>query len=97
MNNIDFSKLNQLEQQIYDCLLTSSKSHSDLKITQAAELCGCSSSKISKFVKKLGFTNYKQFMDFLYGREIPLKETSSELERIKLYIDDFDASLVVNL
>jgi DNA-binding MurR/RpiR family transcriptional regulator len=94
MNNIDFSKLNQLEQQIYDCLLASSKSLYDLKITQAAELCGCSISKISKFVKKIGFTNYKQFMDFLYGREIPLKQTSSELERIKHFIDDFDASLV---
>jgi Transcriptional regulators len=94
MNNIDFSKLNQLEQQIYEKLLEGSKLHSDLKITQAAELCGCSVSKISKFVKKLGFTNYKQFMDFLYGREIPLKKTSSELERIKHYIDDFDDTMV---
>lgn len=94
MINIDFNKLNLLEQQIYAQLLESSKLYSDLKITQAAELCGCSISKISKFVKKLGFTNYKQFMDFLYGREISQKETSSELERIKLFIDDFDDALV---
>jgi DNA-binding MurR/RpiR family transcriptional regulator len=33
-------------------------------------------------------------MDFLYGKEISQKKTSSELERIKLFIDDFDASLV---
>lgn len=94
MNNIDFSKLNPLEQQIYEKLLECSKIRTDLKITQAAELSGCSISKISKFVKKLGFTNYKQFMDFLYGREVPQKRISSELERIKMYIDDFDASLV---
>lgn len=94
MINIDFNKLNPLEQQIYNQLLESSKLHPDLKITQAAELCGCSISKISKFVKKLGFTNYKQFADFLYGREISQKETSSELERIKRFIDDFDDSLV---
>ncbi|MGB4659315.1 MAG: hypothetical protein WBI07_09050, partial [Mobilitalea sp.] len=86
--------INPLERQIYEQLLKSSKLHSDLKITQAAELCSCSMSKISKFVKKLGFTNYKQFIDFLYGREISQKQTSSELERIKLFIDDFDAALV---
>ncbi len=94
MINIDFSKLNQLEHKIYNQLLESSKLHDDLKITQAAELCDCSVSKISKFVKKLGFTNYKQFVDFLYGNEIALKKESSELERIKHFIDDFDHSLV---
>lgn len=94
MINIDFNKLNPLEEQIYHQLLASTKLHSDVKITQAAELCGCSISKISKFVKKLGFTNYKQYMDFLYGREVAQKEPSSELERIKHFIDDFDAALV---
>jgi len=94
MNNIDFSRLNSFEQQIYERLLEGSKLHSDLKITNAAHLCGCSISKISKLVKKLGFTNYKQFMDFLYGRELSQKKTSSELERIKHFIDDFDPALV---
>jgi len=94
MINIDFNKLNFLEHKIYNQLLECSKLHSDLKITQAAELCSCSVSKISKFVKKLGFSNYKQFMDFLYGKEISQKKASSELERIKHFIDDFDRSLV---
>lgn len=94
MINIDFSKLNPLEHKIYEQLLDCSKLHPDLKITQAAEICSCSVSKISKFVKKLGFTNYKQFMNFLYGKEISQKKSSSELERIKDFIDDFDASLV---
>lgn len=94
MINIDFNKLNPLERQIYETLLTLSKDNSNIKIAQAAESCSCSISKISKFVKKLGFSNYKQYMDFLYGKEIPQKKPSSELERIKNFIDDFDVSLV---
>jgi len=94
MINIDFNKLNPLERQIYETLLAFSKDNSNVKITQAAEACGCSVSKISKFVKKLGFNNYKQYMDFLYGKEIPQKKSSSELDRIKNFIDEFDISLV---
>lgn len=94
MVNIDFNKLNPLELQIYETLLAFSKDNSNIKITQAAEVCDCSVSKISKFVKKLGFINYKQYMDFLYGKEIPQKKSSSELERIKNFIDDFDIALV---
>lgn len=94
MINIDLSKLNPLEHQIYDQLLSSSKILPDIKIVQAAELCGCSVSKISKFAKKLGFPNFKQYIDFLYGKEITVKEESSELQRIKNFIDDFDSSMV---
>lgn len=94
MNSIDFNRINPFEQQIYDQLLASAKEHPSIKITQAAEICSCSMSKISTMVKKLGFSNYKQFMDFLYGREIPVKKTSSELERLKRFIDDFDSTLV---
>jgi DNA-binding MurR/RpiR family transcriptional regulator len=96
MIKIDFSKLNKLENEIYEKLLECSKLQQDLKITQAAEICGCSISKISKFVKKLGFVNYKQFIDFIHGKEISQKQISSELTRIKHYIDDFDVSLVEN-
>jgi DNA-binding MurR/RpiR family transcriptional regulator len=94
MVNIDFNKLNPLEREIYETLLSLSKDNPNIKITQAAEACNCSISKISKFVKKLGFDNYKQYMDFLYGKEIPQKKSSSELERIKNFIDDFDITLV---
>jgi DNA-binding MurR/RpiR family transcriptional regulator len=94
MINIDHSKLNPLEHQIYDQLLSSSKTLPDIKIVQAAELCGCSVSKISKFAKKLGFPNFKQYIDFLYGKEITVKVESSELQRIKNFIDDFDSSMI---
>lgn len=94
MITLNFENLNTLEKEIYSTLLEYSKSHDEFRITQAAELCNCSVSKISKFVKKLGFTNFKQYLNFLYGREIVEKNTSTELERIKNFIDDFDTSKV---
>ncbi|WP_246577970.1 MurR/RpiR family transcriptional regulator [Clostridium psychrophilum] len=92
--NIDVNKLNTLEHQINETIIKCSKENLNLKIAQAAEACGCSMSKISKFVKKLGFNNYKQYMNFLYGHEISQKYSSNELERIKDFLDDFDLSLV---
>lgn len=94
MMNIDLNKLNTLEHQINETIIKCSKENPNLKIAQAAELCGCSMSKISKFVKKLGFNNYKQYMDFLYGNDIVQKDSSNELERIKRFLEDFDLSLV---
>ena len=97
MININFSKLNPLEQQIHLKLQAYSKEHDTIKITQAAEACDCSVSKVSKFVKKLGFINYKQYLDFLYGRELPNSSHSGELDRIKQFIDGFDDSKVEEL
>lgn len=94
MNSIDFSKINPFEQQIYERLLAHTKDFPHIKITQAAEICNCSISKISTVAKKLGFSNYKQFMDVVYGREIPVKKTSGELERLTRFIHDFDHTLV---
>jgi DNA-binding MurR/RpiR family transcriptional regulator len=94
MINIDLNGLNALEVTIYNTLMAASKEHPDIKINQAAEICGCSISKISKFVKKLGFSSYKQYSNFLYGKEVELNNTSSELSRLRLFIDDFDQKLV---
>jgi DNA-binding MurR/RpiR family transcriptional regulator len=96
MINIDFNKLNPLEKKISETLVDFSKNTSTITINEAAEACNCSVSKISKFVKKLGFNNYKQYLDFLYGKELPQKKSYVELERIKNFIDDFDISLVDN-
>ena len=92
--HIDLNKLNPLEKEIYEKLLPYIRSNSGLKITEAAQLCGCSTSKISKFVKKVGFDNFKQFVSFIEGKELPKKEHSSELERIQKFTQDFDMSLV---
>lgn len=94
MVNIDLNKLNLLEKQIFETLTELSKSSQDITINQAAEACHCSMSKISKFVKKLGFSNYKQYVEFLYGKEPPRRGTPRELERIKYFIDDFETALV---
>ncbi len=92
MINVDLRNLNALENQIYETLMEYSKNNPRFRITHAAKLCDCSVSKISKFVKKLGFSNFKQYLDFLYGGDIPLKESSGELDRIRNFIDSFDAS-----
>ena len=97
MINIDFSKLNPLEIQIHNKLDEFAKSNDTIRINKAAELCGCSVSKISKFVKKLGFSNYKQYLDFLSGRDIPQVNLSNELARVRQYIDDFNDAMVFEL
>ncbi|MCY6354214.1 MurR/RpiR family transcriptional regulator [Clostridium sp. ZS2-4] len=93
MISIDIRNLNSLEKQIYDILMEYSKNNPKFRINQAAHLCNCSVSKISKFVKKLGFSNFKQYLDFLYGKEMPHTDHSDELTRIKNFIDDFDSTL----
>lgn len=91
---IDLNKLNALEHNIYDKLILYTKENQSLKITKAAELCGCSTSKISKFVKKLGFENFKQFVNFTQGEDPPQKEISNELERIRNFTEEFDSKMV---
>lgn len=97
MINVNLNALNPLEQQIHSKLYDYSRQHSNIRISEAAELCNCSISKISKFVKKLGFENYKQYLDFLYAREISCKETTDELTRISKFITDFDEEKVNEL
>jgi len=97
MINIDFNKLNPLETRIHKKLSEYAKTNETIRINRAAELCGCSVSKISKFAKKLGFTGYKQYCDFLLGRDIPSVSHSGELTRIRRYIDDFSESMVSEL
>ena len=97
MITIDFDSLNPLEQTIHATLREHSKNVDVIRITDAAELCDCSTSKISKFAKKLGFTNFKQYLDFLYGREVPGADLSSELHRLEKFIESFDGSKVDEL
>lgn len=92
--NIELTRLNPLEQQIYATLTDYAKEHGAFRITDAADVCNCSSSKISKFVKKLGFDNFKQFMEFTLGNEPTQKTYSGELERIRLFTEEFDYSIV---
>lgn len=93
MIKLDLKNLNPLELQIYKTLMEYSKSNPKFRISRAADLCDCSVSKISKFVKKAGFSNFKQYIEFLYGAEIISSEQSNELTRIKKFVEEFDTSL----
>ncbi len=91
---IDETKLNPLEQRILTTLTAYARKNSEPKIIDAAEICSCSVSQVSKAIKKAGFTGYKQFIRYLYFGDIPQEEKIDELERIKLFMEEFDISLL---
>ena len=91
---LDVTKLNKLEQRIHQTLSDSAKAEENIKIKRAAEICGCSVSKVSKFSKKFGFTTFKEYMGYLYGKEPQKKECSAELMRIRDFIDGFEPRIV---
>jgi len=97
MITIDLDALNPLEKQIHEQMTRHSKMMSTIRINQAAEFCHCSVSKISKFVKKVGFSNYKQYLDFLYGKDISPMDSSNELNRVRSFIDSFETAMVMEL
>ena len=97
MITIDFDALNPLEKQIHKQMIRHSKTMPTIRINQAAAACHCSVSKISKFVKKLGFSNYKQYLAFLYGKDIRAVNGSNELDRVKSFIDTFDPAMTNGL
>ena len=88
------NRMNALDAEIHDCLSEEFKKNEVLTIVEAADLCHCSPSKISKFVKKLGFQNYKQYRDFIC-RKTPVARTySDEFDRIRHFLDTFYLSLI---
>jgi DNA-binding MurR/RpiR family transcriptional regulator len=97
MINVDLSSLNPLEKRIHEQLMLLRGKRETIRINEAAELCQVSVSKISKFVKKLGFKNYRQYLDFLYGRELDRCERSDELKRIKAFIEAFNPVMIDEL
>jgi len=100
MFQMDMGKLNNLELTIHDTILKAAESDRNLKITNAANICGVSPSKISKFVKKLGFDGYKDYINFIYGKDNAdkkLRESSDEITRIRGFIDDFNMDIVNRL
>ncbi|WML58732.1 SIS domain-containing protein [Neobacillus sp. PS2-9] len=94
--NINLNKLNDLELAVHSKLSEIIKENDQLKILEAADYCQVSSSKISKLVRKLGFESFKQYKQFLSGQPIIHEDRniSSELERLKDFIDNFDPTLV---
>jgi DNA-binding MurR/RpiR family transcriptional regulator len=97
MITMDQSTLNPLEKKIHEILLRQKDVADTLRINQAAQLCDCSVSKISKFVKKVGFHNYKQYMGFLAGKNPVHAVQTNELQRVSNFLAQFDTTLVDDL
>jgi len=95
--NVNEDKLNPTEKDIHKMLIPAVKEKPTLKILEAATLCEVSSSKISKYVKKLGFENFKQYKLHFSGQNFYQKKEiySSEIERIKNFLENFNKDLVV--
>ena len=95
--NVTESNLNQTEQTIHQKLTTLLKENVKLKIREAANICEVSPSKISKYVKKLGFDSFKQYRLHFSG-QVPLPEKSiqsDEMTRLHYFLENFDR-LVIN-
>jgi DNA-binding MurR/RpiR family transcriptional regulator len=92
MLSIDAGRLNALEKSVHDRIEKLAK-ETDLTITRAAELCGCSASKISKLARRLGFSGYKQYIRYISGKEMVRPDASPELQRIAGFLEKFDATL----
>lgn len=92
---LQLDRLNELETQIHQKLSEISKERPTMTITEAAEAAGVSPSKISKFVKKIGFSGYKEYYRFLTGKElVKKKKLNSEFARIQEFMENFDTETV---
>jgi DNA-binding MurR/RpiR family transcriptional regulator len=94
MLNVDKTKLNPSERKIVDALVAYAKNSPSLKITEAAEICGCSVSQVSKAIMKAGFIGYKNFIQILNSEERTKSPALDELDRLKRVIEDFDTAAV---
>lgn len=89
---INKDQLNLLEKNIYFALLQEIAQNNALSITEAAKVCNCSPSKISKFVQKLGFKNYKEYLGFINGQAFSV--VSKENERLQQFLENFNPDVV---
>lgn len=84
--------LNPLEKNIYSILINEIKQNNTLSITDAALLCSCSPSKISKFVQKLGFNNYKEYLTSISGKASTV--IVNENERLNEFLNNFNFDII---
>lgn len=94
MLSIDETRLNSSERATLQTLSCYADDNPAPTIVEAARVCGCSVSHVSKAVRKAGFHGYKQYMRYLYFRDYPQDQTLDELARLKRFLDDFDPVLV---
>ncbi|SNR39067.1 MurR/RpiR family transcriptional regulator [Flavobacterium sp. ov086] len=88
---INKESLNALERSIFSILIKEIKQNDTLSITDAALVCNCSPSKISKFVQKLGFKSYKEYLAFVSGRSSTV--IPNENERLNKFLENFNSAI----
>lgn len=95
MIKIDYHALNALERKLLDCTREAIEHNATVSITGLSVQFDVSTSKISKFVRKLGFESFKQYKKFIVSGSTENSDAppSSELQRIAEYIDEFDDKL----
>ena len=94
MFNVDTTRMTALDRRIVDDLVAHARQHPSFRIAEAAEICGCSMSQVSKAIRKAGFDGYKHFIRVLYAGEQPREPALDELARLKRVIEEFDISVV---
>lgn len=97
MINIDLNALNAYEKKLHEKLVEFGTKDKKITISQASEICLCSISKISKFVRKLGFSDFKSYASYIIGSPVLENNLSTELDRIKNYINDFNYTIIDKL
>ncbi|PRO64555.1 MurR/RpiR family transcriptional regulator [Alkalicoccus urumqiensis] len=87
--------LTTLEKATHDTLKQAVSEQEKLTIVHAAEQCGVSPSKISKLVRKLGFTSFKQYKRYFSGLEdgTPASPPSGEIRRLMQFLEHYDPAL----
>ncbi len=95
MIKVDYNNLNLLEKRLLDGTRESIQHNPKISITDLSKCFDVSTSKISKFVKKLGFDSFKEYKSFIVGKESESRtsQVSDELQRINDYINHFDEQL----
>ncbi|MYL55896.1 MurR/RpiR family transcriptional regulator [Virgibacillus halodenitrificans] len=98
MLKLSLDNLTDLEKKMHAILTETVAQKEKLNIVEGAELCNVSPSKVSKFVRKLGFENFKQYKLYFSGQqsEIKIRKKSSEIERLLHFLENFDATVVDN-
>lgn len=96
MLQLNRDHLTETEKGMYDILSETVKTKPVLRITEAADLCKVSPSKVTKFIQKLGFKSFKQFKLYFSGDEIESAtlDKSTEISRLIDYLNNFDYSVV---
>ncbi|WP_046209551.1 MurR/RpiR family transcriptional regulator [Vibrio sp. ECSMB14105] len=93
------SMLNNLEKKILREITPILEKESNISISKASEQLNISPSKLSKFVRRMGFENFKEFKR-LHNKNIDIENSedsaikNSHLSSIQIFLDSFDRDLV---